>query len=146
MLRTSPRESTWSPSQRRPPQEKLTKMRARELRMPSNKNMTQGRPQQIFPPCTELSGAQTQFSFPWKVFLGALSSEAPEARTNPSRMGEKTDATSLLIQVQLKGDNCRKNVHEASWEALRRLASPFFVSQESLLLSRFSRVQLCATP
>ena len=71
-----------------------------------------------------LSGAQTQFSFPWKVFLGALSSEAPEARTNPSRMGEKTDATSLLIQVQLKGDNCRKNVHEASWEALRRLASP----------------------
>ena len=71
-----------------------------------------------------LSGAHTQFSFPWKVFLGALSSEAPEARTNPSRMGEKTDATSLLIQVQLKGDNCRKNVHEASWEALRRLASP----------------------
>lgn len=63
MLRTSPRESTWSPSQRRPPQEKLTKMRARELRMPSNKNMTQGRPQQIFPPCTELSGAQTQLRF-----------------------------------------------------------------------------------
>ena len=26
MLRTSPRESTWSPSQRRPPQEKLTKL------------------------------------------------------------------------------------------------------------------------
>lgn len=63
MLKTSARESTWSPIQRRPPQEKLTKMRARELRMPSNENMTQGRPQQIFPPCTELSGAQTQLRF-----------------------------------------------------------------------------------
>lgn len=60
MLITYPRESTWSPSQRRPPQEKLTKMRAGELRTPSNQNMTQGWPQQIFPPCTELSGAQTR--------------------------------------------------------------------------------------
>lgn len=71
-----------------------------------------------------LSGAQTQFSSPWKVFLGALGSKAPEARAYPSRMGEKTDPTSLLIRVQLRGDNCRKNVREASWEALRRLASP----------------------
>ena len=71
-----------------------------------------------------LSGAQTQFSSPWKVFLGALGSKAPEARAYPSRMGEKTNPTSLLIRVQLRGDNCRKNVREASWEALRRLASP----------------------
>lgn len=52
-----------------------------------------------------LSGAQTQFSSPWKVFLGALCSEAPEARADPSRMGEKTDPISLLIWVQLRGDN-----------------------------------------
>ena len=71
-----------------------------------------------------LSGAQTQFSSPWKVFLGALGSKAPEARANPSRMGEKTHPTSLLIRVQLRGDNCRKNVHEASWEALRRPLTP----------------------
>lgn len=70
-----------------------------------------------------LSGAQTQFSSPWKVFLGALCSEAPEARADPLRMGQKTDPISLLIWVQLRGDNCRKNVHKASWEVLRRPVS-----------------------
>ena len=44
----------------------MTKTRAGELRTPSIQNMTQMQPQQILPPCTEPSGAQTQLMFSTK--------------------------------------------------------------------------------
>ena len=41
----------------------MTKTRAGELRTPSIQNLTRVLPQQIFPPSTDLSGAQTQLMF-----------------------------------------------------------------------------------